>query len=74
MLPNEDFIAHLEEMYSNWDDDSDMVLQLVRTYLAKPGSINFNTIISLDKAQFARELLKAVLEKKNTWKLLFFRA
>ena len=72
MLPNEDFIAHIEEAYSNWDDDSDMVLQLVRTYLAKPGSINFNTIISLDKAQFARELLKAVLEKKDHLETFIF--
>lgn len=72
MLPNEDFIAHIEEAYSNWDDDSDMVVQLVRTYLAKPGSINFNTIISLDKAQFARELLKAVLEKKDHLETFIF--
>ena len=72
MLPNEDFIAHIEEAYSNWDDDNDMVLQLVRTYLAKPGSINFNTIISLDKAQFARELLKAVLEKKDHLETFIF--
>ena len=65
MLPNEDFIAHLESGYSNWDDDSDMVIQLVKGYLNKPGSIDFNAMLSLDKAIFAKELLKAVTEKEE---------
>ena len=65
MLPSEDFIGHLEEAYSNWDDDSDMVLQLVKGYLAKPGSIDFQMILSPDKSQFARELLRTVLEKNE---------
>ncbi len=72
MLPNEDFIAHLEERYSNWDDDSDMVVQLVKGYLAKPGSIDFNLMLSLDKAQFARELLKAVTEKQEHLETFIF--
>ncbi len=72
MLPNEDFIAHIEERYSNWDDDSDMVVQLVKGYLAKPGSIDFNMMLSLDKAQFARELLKAVTEKQEHLETFIF--
>jgi transcription antitermination protein NusB len=31
MLPNEVFISHLEENYSNWDDDGEMVIQLVKS-------------------------------------------
>lgn len=64
LLPDEAFITHLEEAYSNWDDDGDMVVQLVKSYLQKPGSSDFAQFIPADKAQFARELLRAVLEKR----------
>jgi len=63
LLASEAFIAHLEEVYSNWDDDGDMVVQLVKSYLQKPGASDFAQFIPVDKAQFARELLRAVLEK-----------
>lgn len=65
MLENELFISHLEEHFMNWDDDSDMVVQLFRTYIQKPGTFNFKEIISIDKWQFARSLLTTVLEKKE---------
>jgi len=63
LLPNEPFITHLEETYSNWEDDGEMVVQLVKSYLAKPGSADFVHFIPTDKAQFARDLLRTVLEK-----------
>jgi N utilization substance protein B len=63
LLPSESFISHLEETYSNWDDDADMVVQLARAYLQKPGSSDFAHFITADKLQFARELLRAVLDK-----------
>lgn len=63
LLPSEAFINHLEEAYSNWDDDGEMVVQLVKSYLAKPGSADFVHFIPADKAQFARDLLRTVLEK-----------
>lgn len=65
LLPNEAFIAHLEEQYSNWDDDGDMVVQLVKSYLGKPGSADFVHFIPADKGQFARDLLRTVLEKND---------
>ncbi len=65
LLPNELFIGHLEESFSNWDDDGEMVVQLVKNYLHKPGTINFEQFISSDKAQFARSLLQTVLEKSE---------
>ena len=72
LLPNEPFVSHLEESYSNWDDDADMVVQLVKSYLAKPGSTDFTQFIPIDKAQFARELLRAVLEKTSHLETFIF--
>lgn len=63
MLANEMFVTHVEEIFSNWDDDGEMVVQLLAGYLQKPGSYDFNEMMSKDKAQFAKSLLQTVLEK-----------
>lgn len=65
MLPNEIFLSHIEELFMNWDDDGDMVIQLFQLYLGKPNSVDFRTIISADKWQFAKVLLESVLQKKE---------
>ena len=65
MLPNESFIGHLEELYNNWDDDADMMDQLMLNYIQKPGSYNLQEMLSPEKWQFARSLLTTTLEKKE---------
>ncbi len=65
LIPNETFLAHVEELFSNWDDDGEMISQIVMAYLAKPGSVTFEEIISKDKVEFARLLLLTVIEKKE---------
>jgi transcription antitermination protein NusB len=63
LLANETFVSHIEENFTNWDDDGEMVVQLLVAYLQKPGSYNFKQMMSPDKEQFARNLLQTVLEK-----------
>lgn len=63
MLPNENFINHVEEHFIHWDDDAEMMEQLVLNYLNKPGTVNFSEILSKEKWEFARSLLKTVLDK-----------
>jgi N utilization substance protein B len=65
LLPNETFLTHIEELFSNWDDDGEMICQILMAYLAKPGSMNFQEIISKDKKDFAVSLLETVLDKKE---------
>ena len=65
MLPNENFVARVEETFTNWDDDCDVINQLILSWLQKPGAFNFMEIISKDKLQFARELLQTVFDKKE---------
>jgi N utilization substance protein B len=45
MLPNESFIGHLEELFNNWDDDADMMDQLMLNYIQKPGSYNLQEML-----------------------------
>jgi N utilization substance protein B len=65
LLANETFLAHVEELFSNWDDDGEMISQILMGYIAKPGSVSFQEIISKEKAEFARLLLQTVIEKKE---------
>jgi len=65
MLPNEDFIAHIEEKFINWDDDAEMMQTLVLNYLHKPAALAFHDILSKEKWSFAKDLLSTVLEKKE---------
>jgi transcription antitermination protein NusB len=65
MLANEAFVSHVEDNFSNWDDDGEMIVQLLAGYLQKPGSYNFNKLMSDDKEQFAKNLLQTVLEKSE---------
>jgi N utilization substance protein B len=65
LLNNEAFISHLEEHFSNWDDDGEMTVQLVKAYLQKPGSADFSQMLSPDKLLFAKTLLSTVVEKND---------
>jgi N utilization substance protein B len=63
LLASDAFMSHLEEFYSNWDDDGEMIIQMVKGYLQKPGSYDIGQFISGEKLQFAKSLLTTVLEK-----------
>jgi N utilization substance protein B len=65
LLNNQDFISHIEELFTNWDDDCDMVNLLILNYIQKPGSYNFQEMISKDKWQYGKNLLETVLNKKD---------
>jgi len=65
MLPNENFINHVEEHFINWDDDAEMMQALVVNYLGKPGVQSFHDILSKEKWDFARTLLRTVLDKSD---------
>ena len=65
LLPNEDFITHLEENFIHWDDDGEMMQLLVLNFLQKPGSYDFGEMVSKDKLEFAKSLLQTTLEKSE---------
>ncbi|HYF31516.1 MAG TPA: transcription antitermination factor NusB [Chitinophagaceae bacterium] len=65
LLPNELFQAHIEENFTNWDDDVDMALQLMQSFLQKPQSFNLQDMLGKEKWDFAKGLLQTVIEKKE---------
>jgi N utilization substance protein B len=65
MLPNEDFIQHIEEHFTNWDDDAEMMDQLMLNYLQKPGSYSLQQMVGEEKWKFAKDLLITTFNKKD---------
>ena len=49
MLPNENFISHIEEHFINWDDDGGMMNILMLNFLQKPHSCDFTEFVSKEK-------------------------
>jgi len=65
MMSNDDFINHIEDLFLNWDDDTEMIAVLMNTFFQKPLAFDFNELISTEKWEFAENLLKTVLDKKD---------
>ena len=65
LLPDEAFIYHIEELFTNWDDDCDMISILVSGYLQKGTGFNFQDIMGKEKWDYGRTLLETVLNKKE---------
>lgn len=65
LLNNESFIAHIEEVFSNWNDDGDMLAQSMAAFIRKPQAVNLQQIITPDKEKFALNLLQTVVEKNE---------
>ena len=65
MLPNENFIGHVEEHFINWDDDAEMMNILIQNFLQKHANYDLNEMVSKEKWDFAKSLLETTLEKKE---------
>jgi len=65
MLPDDTFTSHIEEYFTNWDDDAEMLNTLMVSFLQKPGSLNLQEMPDPEKMKFAKDLLKTVGEKKE---------
>ncbi len=63
MLPNDDFVSFAEEHFLNWEDDCEMMNQLMLNFLQKPHTNNFQEFIGAEKMKFAKDLLASVLDK-----------
>jgi N utilization substance protein B len=65
ILPNEALESYFEELFSNWNDDIEMMGQLMMKYLDKPTSVNLQNMVTEEKWNFAKDLLVTAMEKKE---------
>lgn len=65
MMANEEVTDFMEDHFANWDDDSEMLYQLVLNFLGKPASGEFLHIAGPEKTHYAQSLLQTVSDKKE---------
>jgi N utilization substance protein B len=65
ILPDEDFIFHIEENFTNWDDDAEILIPLMTAVLQKPASLSLQDMPDAEKKTFAKELLQTVINKQD---------
>lgn len=64
LLPNENFQEHVEEVFTNWDDDGEMMQTIINSFFDKPKQ-NIARIITEDKWDFAKALITTAIEKND---------
>jgi len=65
MLQNENYVSFCEELFANWDDDIEMLQQIILSILQKPSKYQVDVLTSEEKWQFAIALLETVVDKKD---------
>lgn len=65
IIADEFMTDYIEEHYVQWDDDSEMIYQMMMNFLSKPNSFNFQLLVGPEKREYAINLLKTALTKKE---------
>ena len=65
MLKNEAFIEQLSDDLPGWEDDFPMLGMLMENFFRGIKKVNFLSLISGEKQQYALELLRTVLDKED---------
>lgn len=64
MLPDENFDAYVEELFNNWDDDAEMLQELLMAFIAKPNQ-SLQKFMTEEKWNFGKQLLVTTINKKD---------
>lgn len=65
MMGNENFMDAIQDEWGDWEDDKEMVEMLMENYFRSPKNVNFLLFLSVDKKEYAIELLKSVISKDD---------
>ncbi len=65
ILGSENAVDFIDEHFTNWEDEGDMMIGFVLNYIQKPGSVNFLDLVGDEKMKFANDLLQTAIDKKT---------
>jgi transcription antitermination protein NusB len=65
MLKNEEFLNYLHDELNGWEDDKDMAFILMDNFFKNNANINYMSLLSAEKNEYAKTLLKTVIEKAD---------
>jgi N utilization substance protein B len=65
MLQDEHLMEHFSDELGGWEDDREMIIMLMDNFFRSSQKINFLSLISGEKREYAHELLRTVLDKED---------
>lgn len=65
MLGNDAVMEHFTDELPGWEDDKDMIVMLMQNFFRNPAKINFLDLLSGEKKEYAKELLRNVLQRED---------
>jgi N utilization substance protein B len=65
IIESETVLEYIDEHFSNWEDEGDMMIGFGLNYLQKHGSIDFMDLVGSEKMKFANDLLQTAIDKKG---------
>lgn len=66
LIMADDYVTeYIEERFVQWDDDSEMLYQMMMNFLVKPTLFNFQLLVGNEKREYALSLLKTAISKKE---------
>jgi N utilization substance protein B len=65
IMGSERFVDYIEERFSNWEDEGDIIIGFILNYIQKPSQIDFIDLVGNEKMTFAIELLETAIDKKT---------
>jgi N utilization substance protein B len=65
MLKNEGFLEHLSDLLPGWEDDFPMLQMLMENFYKGGKRFNFLHLVSGEKLEYARDLLRTCIEKEE---------
>jgi len=65
ILGTEKFVDYIDERFTNWEDEGDIIIGFILNYIQKPQQIDFLDLVGTEKMKFAIDLLNTAIEKKS---------
>ena len=65
IMADEDVTEYIEDQFVHWDDDAEMIYQMMLNFFNKPTTYNLEQLIGDEKKQYAINLLKTAIEKRS---------
>lgn len=65
IMSSDEVTEYIEDHFVQWDDDSEMIYQMMMNLFGKPGSYEIQNLIGKEKSDYAFDLLKTAISKKE---------
>jgi len=65
IMADENVTEYIEDQFVHWDDDAEMIYQMMLNFFNKPTSYNLEQLIGEEKKDYAINLLKTAIEKRS---------